>query len=93
MTLIELQEKLGKQIDDLTDPSVPFESKKKIADIATVVSSLAKQMINNADVVLRAEKMFSERKLGDSAIMDMINGGYMLLKKAPDGSLEGKTLG
>lgn len=28
MTLIELQEKLGKQIDDLTDPRVPFESKK-----------------------------------------------------------------
>ena len=46
-----------------------------------------------ADVVLRAEKMFSERKLGDSNIMDMVNGGYMLLKKAPDGSLEGKTLG
>lgn len=92
MTLIELQEKLGKQIDDLTDPRVPFERKKKIADIATVVSSLAKQMINNADVVLRAEKMFSERKLGDSNIMDMVNGGYMLLKKAPDGSLEGKTL-
>ena len=50
-------------------------------------------MINNADVVLRAEKMFSERKLGDSNIMDMVNGGYMLVKKAPDGSLEGKTLG
>ena len=92
MTLIELPEKLGKQIDDLTDPRVPFERKKKIADIATVVSSLAKQMINNADVVLRAEKIFSERKLGDSNIMDMVNGGYMLLKKAPDGSLEGKTL-
>lgn len=45
MTLIELQEKLGKQIDDLTDPRVPFESKKKLADIATVVSSLAKQML------------------------------------------------
>ncbi len=37
--------------------------------------------------------MFSERKLGDSNIMDMVNGGYMLLKKASDGSLEGKTLG
>lgn len=49
-------------------------------------------MINNADVVLRAEKIFSERKLGDSNIMDMVNGGYMLLKKATDGSLEGKTL-
>lgn len=92
MTLIELQEKLGKQIDDLTDPRVPYESKKKVAEIAVVVSSLAKQMINNADVVLRAEKIFSDRKLGDSNIMDMVSGGYMLLKKAPDGSIEGKTL-
>lgn len=30
MTLIELQEKLGKQIDELTDPRVPFESKKRL---------------------------------------------------------------
>ena len=92
MTLIELQEKLGKQIDDLTDPRIPFESKKKLADIATVVSSLAKQMINNADVVLRAEKIFSERKLGDSNIMEMVSGGYVLMKKNPDGSIDGKTL-
>lgn len=92
MTLIELQEKLSQQIDDLTDPRVPFESKKKLADIATVVSSLAKQMINNADVILRAEKIFSERKLGDSNIMKMINGGYVLMEKKPDGSIEGKTL-
>lgn len=92
MTLIELQEKLGQQIDDLTDPRVPFESKKKLADIATVVSSLAKQMINNADVVLRAEKIFSEQKLGDSNIMEMVNGGYVLMKKNPNGSIEGKTL-
>lgn len=92
MTLLELQEKLGKQIEDLTDDRIPFESKKKMADIATVVSSLAKQMINNADVVLRAEKLFAERKIDNSNIMDMVNGGYMLLKKGADGSLEGKTL-
>ena len=92
MTLIELQEKLGKQIEALTDPREPFENKKRIADIAVVVSSLAKQMINNADVVLRAEKLFSDRKLDDSNIMDMVNGGYVLMKKMPDGSLKGKTL-
>ena len=59
MTLIELQEKLGQQINDLTDPRVPFES---------------------------------EQKLGDSNIMEMVNGGYALMKKNPDGSIEGKTL-
>lgn len=49
-------------------------------------------MINNADVVLRAEKIFSERKLGDSNIMEMVSGGYVLMKKNPDGSIAGKTL-
>ena len=85
MTLLELQEVLGEAITNLENGTGDIDKAKAIA-------SLAKQMINNADVVLRAEKMFSERKLGDSNIMDMVNGGYMLLKKAPDGSLEGKTL-
>lgn len=38
------------------------------------VSSLAKQMINNADVVLRTEKLVAEGKLKDSAIQKMVRG-------------------
>lgn len=56
MTLTELQNKLGEQIDLLTDKKTPFTAKKQLADVAMTVSSLAKQMINNADVVLRTEK-------------------------------------
>lgn len=72
MTLIELQNKLGEQIELLTDKDTPHAAKKALADVAQTVSSLAKQMINNADVVLRTEKLISEGKLKDSAIGKMI---------------------
>ena len=52
MTLYELQEKLGEQITLITDEKTPFAAKKQLADVAMTVSSLAKQMINNADVFL-----------------------------------------
>lgn len=73
MTLYELQKKLGEQIEMITNPEIPVEERKKIADTASVVSSLAKQMINNADVVLRTEKLIAEGKLTDSTIERMIN--------------------
>jgi|LSQX01.2.fsa_nt_gb hypothetical protein len=75
MTLQELQEKLGEQVDLITDKMTPYEAKKRIAEIAMTVSSLAKQMINNADVVLRAEKLVAEGKLKQSSIIKMINNG------------------
>ena len=72
VTLLELQNKLGEQIDLLTDKNTPYSAKKSLADVAQTVSSLAKQMINNADVVLRTEKLIAEGKLRDSAIREMI---------------------
>lgn len=92
MTLVELQEVLGKQIEDLTDEREPFENKRRIAENALVISSVAKQMINNADVVLRSVKFMADYKLEDSAIKDMVTGKYLLMKKNEDGSFEGKTL-
>lgn len=72
MTLAELQDKLGEQINLITDEKTPYEAKKKLADVAAVVSSLAKQMINNADVILRTEKLIAEGKMKDSTIEKMI---------------------
>lgn len=73
MTLIELQNKLGEQIESLTDPEASNETKKQAAEIAAVISSLAKQMINNADIVLRRDKMVSEGKLKHAAINKLID--------------------
>lgn len=72
MKLIELQDKLGEQIELLTDPKTPYAAKKQIAEVAIVVSSLAKQTINNADVILRTEKLVAEGKLKESAIQRLI---------------------
>ena len=72
MTLYELQNKLGEQIDLITDKTRPPEERKKLAEMAMTVSSLAKQMINNADVVLRTEKLIAEGKLKDSVIERII---------------------
>lgn len=72
MTLAELQDKLGEQINLITDEKTPYEAKKKLADVAAVVSSLAKQMINNADVILRTEKLVAEGKMKDSTIEKLI---------------------
>lgn len=92
MTLVELQEVLGKQIEDLTDPKEPMENKRRIAENALVISSLAKQMINNADVVLRSVKFMADYKLEDETVKDMVNGKYILMHKGENGELEGKTL-
>lgn len=72
MTLAELQNKLGEQIDLLTDKNTPRHERKALSEVAQTVSSLAKQMINNADVVLRTEKLIAEGKLKESAIERMI---------------------
>lgn len=72
MTLQELQAKLGEQIEKLTDKNLPYAEKKECAELAMVVSSLAKQMINNADVVLRTEKLISDGKLKGSTIEGML---------------------
>lgn len=72
MTLVELQTKLGEQIELLSDKNTPYQAKRNLADVAATISSLAKQMINNADVVLRTEKLIAEGKLKDSAIQKMV---------------------
>lgn len=93
MTLLELQNVLGKYVSDLSDDREPYENKKRIAETALTVSTLAKQMINNADVVLRATKLSADTKLENPEIMDMVNGGYVMMKKGKDGEISGKTIG
>lgn len=73
MTLIELQQKLGEQVELLSNPNATYQSKKAMAEIAQTISSLAKQMINNADVILRTEKLVGDGKMRQSAIVRMID--------------------
>lgn len=49
MTMIELQKILGEEIEKVKSGTANIDDSKTIA-------SLAKQMINNADVILRTDK-------------------------------------
>ena len=75
MTQLELQNLLGKELEKVYESeNLPRETQIKVLDTAAAISSLAKQMINNADVVLRAEKLENDGKLRNSAIIAMIKG-------------------
>ena len=68
MTLIELQEILGERIRIASDSTLSVDEHRKETELSQTISSLAKQMSNNADVVLRTDKLVAEGKLKDSNI-------------------------
>ena len=72
MTLMELQAILGDRIRIAMDKDLPIEERVKEAEISQTISSLAKQMINNADVVLRSDKLVAEGKLINSNIEKLV---------------------
>ena len=72
MKLLELQEILGNRIRIAVDENLSIEERKKEVEISQTICSLAKQMINNADIVLRANKLVADGTFKDSAIEKMI---------------------
>ena len=73
MTLLELQKILGERIKLANDKTLSPEERKREAEISQTISSLAKQMINNADVVLRADKLVAEGTLNKSHIERLVS--------------------
>lgn len=73
MKMIELQEILGKRVEiTLQENQTPEERQTNNEDSALIMN-LAKQMINNADLILRAEKLQAQNhSLKESIIMDLI---------------------
>ena len=73
MTLIELQGVLGDRInitlkDDLTTEEREMENAQ-----SQLICNMAKQMINNGDLILRAEKLQAMNKcLTKSVILELI---------------------
>lgn len=72
MTLIELQKILGERIELLVDKNLSDEERKRESELSKTVSSLAKQMINNADIVLRADRLFMDTKGEKAKIKQMV---------------------
>lgn len=72
MTLMELQEILGERIRIASDSTLTVDERRKETELSQTISSLAKQMINNADVVLRTDKLVAEGKLKESNIERLV---------------------
>lgn len=75
MTLIELQEILGERIKVTLRDDLSVEERQMENEQSALVVGLAKQMINNGDLILRTEKLAAQSKnLKHSYAMELING-------------------
>ena len=72
MTLYELQRVLGERIEKVQDRTLTAEEKREELEISDIIARLAKQMINNADIILRTDKLISEGKLNNSTIAKVV---------------------
>ncbi len=72
MTLLELQKILGERIEITNDMAMGDDERKKENEKSDMIARLAKQMINNADVILRTDKLVSEGKLKQSTITKVV---------------------
>lgn len=75
MTLIDLHNMLGEELKKVRDSeTLPKETQKKVLDSAIVFSSLSKQMINNADVILRSQKLLYDKRIpSNSTIAQLVS--------------------
>lgn len=74
MTLIELQKVLGERVNITLKDMTPEERQTENEQSALIVG-LAKQMINNGDLILRTEKLMAQTKnLKESYAMKLITG-------------------
>lgn len=75
MTLIELQEVLGSRIEVTLKENMSAEERQIENEQSHLIMELAKQMINNGDLILRTEKLMAQNKsLEHSYIFKLIKG-------------------
>lgn len=74
MSLVELQKVLGDRIE-ITLTEMEPEKRQIENEQSYLIMNLAKQMINNGDLVLRTEKLMAQTKSLESSIAyKLING-------------------
>lgn len=74
MTLIELQKILGDRVTITLKEMTP-EERQTENEQSTLIVGLAKQMINNGDLILRTEKLMAQTKsLKTSYAYQLIDG-------------------
>lgn len=75
MTLVELHKVMGDRINVTLKDDLTAEQREIENEQTRIIIGLAKQMINNGDLILRTEKLMAQTKsLEHSYTMDLING-------------------
>lgn len=75
MTLIELQNVLGERIEVSLNNSMSPEQRQIENEQTALIMNVAKQMINNGDLILRTEKLAAQNKqLTNNYSYSLING-------------------
>lgn len=75
MTLVELQDILGKRVEVTLDENLTPEERQIENEQSALIVGIAKQMINNGDLILRTEKLAAQNKsLKSSVAMKLITG-------------------
>lgn len=75
MTLVELQKVLGDRINVTLKDDLSPEERQVENEQSNLIMTLAKQMINNGDLILRTEKLMAQNKsLEKSVIVSLIKG-------------------
>ena len=75
MTLVELQKVLGDRVNITLKEDLTPEERQTENEQSHLIMLLAKQMINNGDLILRTEKLMAQTKsLTNSVAMQLIKG-------------------
>ena len=74
MTLLELHNTLCKVISDITDETKTPKEHQKILENAEYVAKICKQAINNADIILRTDKLCNTTARINSIVGDKYAG-------------------
>lgn len=73
MKLVELQKVLGERIEITLKEDLTPEQRQTENEASYLIMNLAKQMINNGDLILRTEKLLAQtRILKESVAYDLI---------------------
>ena len=73
MKLVELQKILGERIELTLRENLTEEERQTANEDSYLIMNIAKQMINNADLILRTEKLQAQNhSLTESVTMDLI---------------------
>lgn len=62
MTLLELQDILGERIEKTLEEGLSPEQRQQENEQTVLIVGIGKQMINNADMMLRYEKLQAQNK-------------------------------